>query len=327
MDTHAGLKRLIAYRQGTLPSEEREELQEHLSLCAQCTGLLRELRDFEAAAAGDGAAGPVSLQDEAWESLARRLPWKVSAVRPIAGAGRPRARPVLRLQFFAMGAAAAMLLACVLVLFGGRAKLKAPDAATIRLVELTKEQEGELATARRSLAEAERQLAAERARSGSEAGRVHALETRVAELTSDLEALRRSPQARDRVAASRPIDLSIGPRFALRGQEASENAFLRGGSAVNAVEIPAKAKSFTVAVSLAESAAFSECRFELTDRDGQVLWAGRKPGKALLGDAGTSVTVHGLDPGLYRLRVEGLEPDRTQLLSEYRLEVKTSPHP
>jgi hypothetical protein len=74
---HAGLNRLIAYRLCTLPAAEREALQEHLSLCKQCAERLLELRDFEAASAGGGAAGPESLRQEAWESLARRLPWKV----------------------------------------------------------------------------------------------------------------------------------------------------------------------------------------------------------------------------------------------------------
>lgn len=39
----------------------------------RCTGLLRELRDFEAAAAGAVEPGPEPLRQEAWESLARRL--------------------------------------------------------------------------------------------------------------------------------------------------------------------------------------------------------------------------------------------------------------
>jgi hypothetical protein len=123
------------------------------------------------------------------------------------------------------------------------------------------------------------------------------------------------------------IDVSVAPRFALRGQEAPESVFLRGGGAVNAVQISAQTKSFTVAVSLADGAGYGEYRFELVNRAGEVLWAGRKPGKALQGDAGTTVSVHGLGPGLYRLRIEGLEPDCTELLGEYLLEAETSSRP
>jgi len=71
MGPHAGLERLIAYRRGTLPAAEHEALQEHLSLCKRCAGLLLELRGFEAASAGGVAAGPESLRQDAWESLAR----------------------------------------------------------------------------------------------------------------------------------------------------------------------------------------------------------------------------------------------------------------
>ena len=53
-----------------------------------------------------------------------------------------------------------------------------------------------------------------------------------------------------------------------------------------------------------------------------MLWAGRRPGKSLLGDAGTTLSVSSLAPGSYRLRIEGLNPDSTELLGEYLLEVK-----
>ena len=109
---HAGLKRLIAYRRGTLPTAEREALQEHLSLCRRCTERLLELRDFETASARGDAAGPETLRDEAWESLARRLPSKVAAVRPIAAASRGR-EPRLRAARFVYGVAAALLLIAI----------------------------------------------------------------------------------------------------------------------------------------------------------------------------------------------------------------------
>jgi anti-sigma factor ChrR (cupin superfamily) len=322
---HAGLKRLIAYRRGTLPAAEREALQDHLSLCTRCAGLLLELKDFEAASAGGGAAGPESLQDEAWKSLARRLPWHVSAVRPIAGAAR-REAPRLRAPRFLVGAAAALLLALVGLTVWAAVTAQRERQRLTRLEQRLEEREEALAASQRSLAEAERQLAAARARPGREAtSRVHELETRVAELTSALAALRntQAPERRDQTAvASRQIDVSLAPRFALRGQEATETGFLRGGGAVNPVRIPAQAKSFTVAVSLAGDPVYDEYRVELVDRGGQVLWTGRRPGKTLLGDAGTSVSVHGLGPGRYRLRIEGLEPDRTELLAEYALAVE-----
>ncbi len=52
-----------------------------------------------------------------------------------------------------------------------------------------------------------------------------------------------------------------------------------------------------------------------------MLWTGRRPGKSLLGDAGTALSLTGVGPGSYRLRIEGLSPDRTELLGEYLLDV------
>jgi hypothetical protein len=321
---HAGLKRLIAYRRGTLAAADREALQEHLSLCKRCTERLRELRDFEAAAARGGVAGPEPLREEAWESLARRLPWQMSAVRPIAGTDHPRAPRQHRLRYFLSGVAAALL-----AVFGfvqlSRMEPAAGEAqrAFRKVTGLERqldEREQELAAARRSLREAESRLAAERVHPERESERVRELETRVAEL----EKLRQTPQAaperHDRIAAAQEIEFSVAPRFALRGQEPpASGVLLRGGGTVNPVLL--QTDRATLALSLADQPVSKEYRFELEDQNGQVLWSGRRPGSSLLGDAGTSVSISGLKPGRYRLRVEGLQPDRTELLGEYVLEV------
>jgi hypothetical protein len=320
---HVGMKRLIAYRQGTLPAAEREAVQEHLSLCKRCTGLLLELRDFEAAAAQADAAGPESLRNEAWESLVQRLPGKASAVRPIAGADRREAPRQQRLRYFVSGAAAALLL--VVIGF-----FMAPKPAALLEERLNKREE-ELAAARRSLAEVERQLAAARGhiqdlenRSEQPAHRVAELETEVAELTSALEELRRTtrpPGGRDQIAvASRPIEVSVAPRFILRGQP-PQGGVLQGGGAVNSVQT--KGKRFTAALSLADHPVHEQYRLELLDRAGEVLWTARRPGQSLLGDAGTTVSVQGLGPGLYRLRIEGVRANGSDLLAEYLLQVES----
>lgn len=313
---HIGLRRLIAYRRGALPAAEREVLQEHLSLCKRCTGLLLELRDFEAASAGGEAAGPESLRQDAWESLAQHLPWKVSAIRPITGAAR-RGSPRQRAPRFIIGAAAALLLALVGLTVWSAVTVQRERQRLALLGQRLEEREQALAAARRALAEAERQLAAARARPEREASRVHELETQVAELTSALEELRRA------AVASGEIAVSVAPRFVLRGQTL-ESGFLRGGGAVNAVRIPAPAKSFKVAVNLDDRAVYDEYRLELFDRDGKVLWSARRPRQALLGDDGTSVSVSGLGPGRYRLRIEGLHPRGSDLLAEYLLAVVTA---
>ena len=330
---HAGTKRLIAYREGTLSEAEREKIQEHLSLCPRCTGLLRELGDFEAAAAGAVETGPEALRQEAWESLVRRLPRETRlprtppAVRPIATL--PARRQPVASWVYAV--AAALLLAVIGLSLGSAIRVRQERRRLAGLEQRLEEREAALAAARRSLAETQSQLQAARvriqdlqkARPGLQPkARETELEARLAELTADLEKLRRTPRSPggpDRIAAgSRQIELSVAPRFALRGQEPGDG-ILRGGGAVNPVP---QADRVTLAVDLSDHPAFADYRFELLDRDGKVLWAGRRPGKSLLGDAGTTLSLSGLGPGPYRLRIEGLSPDRTELLGEYLLEVK-----
>lgn len=319
---HVGWKRLIAYRQGTLPAAEREDLQEHLSLCERCTGRLLELRDFEAAAAGGAAAGPESLRQEAWESLDRRLPRNGSAIRPIASVARQEAPR--RSPYLAYGTAAALLLAIAGFSLWAAVTIQQDRQRLARLEQRLAEREDALAATQRSLTEAERQLAVARERSEQPAGRMNELEARVAELTSELEELRRTRPAPDRgEQPAQQIALSVAPRFALRGQE--RTGFLRGGGAVNSV--PEQGDRVGVELTLADHPVYNEYRFELLDRDGQVLWTGRRPGKALLGDAGTRIFIQGLGPGLHTLRIEGLRSDRTDLLATYLLDVTRTVEP
>jgi len=326
---HAGMKRLIAYREGTLPEAEREALQEHLSLCPRCTGLLRDLKNFETAAAGDVETGPDSLKQEAWESLVRRLPrvqQTPAAIRPVAPL------PARRQPSLLYALAAALLLVAVGFSLWSAVTLQQERRRLAGLEKRLEERESALTEAQRSLAETERQLQAAHGRiQALRAARPDAkpdtreteLEARIAELTEDLEKLRRTPQTprtpggHDRITAGPgKIDLSAAPRFALRGQEPGDG-FLRGGGAVNPVR---QGERFVV--DLSDHPVHPEYRFELLDQNGKVLWTGRKPGKSLLGDAGTTLLVSGLGPGSYRLRIEGLGADRTELLGEYLLEIK-----
>lgn len=296
---HVGTKRLIAYRQGTLPAEEREAIQEHLSLCSRCTGLLRELRDFEAAVA-EADPGPEPLRQEAWESLAQRLP------------PPPRARRIPPLFY----AAAALLLAVLGLSFWAAVTVQRSRQRLTSLEQRLEEREAALAETERQLEAARGQLQSR----GQTVAQVEELETRVAELTSALEEIRRNlPEpGGERIAA---VEVSVAPRFALRGQEPSGSGFLQGKGAVNPVRLPEEGR-VTLALSLSGHPVYGEYRLELVDSSGEVLWSGRRPGRSLLGDAGTSVSVNGLEPGDYRLRVEGLSPERTELLAEYLLQVE-----
>jgi hypothetical protein len=316
---HVGLKRLTAYRRGALPEAEREAMQEHLSLCARCTGLLRELKDFEADAAS-GDAGPEALRQAAWKSLSARLAPQMGTAPPLSDAARREAPPPRRSPWLVYTAAAALLLAVIGLSLWTAVTVQQSRQRLTELERRLEQRERELDAARVHIRDLEREKATDSPDVGS---RVDELTARVAALTSALEALRGHPPAAvDRpAAASREIALAVSPRFALRGQDLPDS-FLRQGGAMNPVRIPAPADAFTVALSLAGQLAYDEYRIELVDRDGKTLWTGRRPAGSLLGDAGTSVSIHGLGPGLYRLRIAGLPPGRSTPLAEYLLEVQ-----
>jgi len=307
---HIGSKRLIAYRQGTLPEAEHEAVQEHLSLCRRCTGLLRELRAFEAAAAGEVAAGPEPLQQEAWESLVQRLPREAPAVRPAAADAKPRHVP-----YWIYGVAAALLLTVVALSVWAAATVRQERRRLARIERQLQEREEALAAAQRALAETERQLNAAR-------GRIQGLEQERLASERD-EQSPQPPLGRDRTVLASRIEVSITPRFALRDEERPENSLLRGGGAVNPVRLPPPAKRFTVSLSPPDHPADGEYRFELVNGGGEVLWASQWPANAILGDAGTSVSIRGLGPGRYRLRVASLNPDGSPTrFDEYLLQVE-----
>lgn len=309
---HLGTRRLIAYREGKVTAAERDAVQEHLSLCPRCTGLLRELKDFEAAAES-GATAPEPLRQEAWAGLVERLPAKPPALRPVTPFPRSRARSMVRAATVAV---AALLLAVVGLAFVVRTERQRLEGLERRLAT----REETLSGLKLSLADAVRQLDAAH-------GRIQSLETESTNRAAELASLRRNPPPApptppaggDRLAAA-DLEVSLAPRFVLRGEEPPGDEPLRGGGTANRVKT--EDGGFTVALSLPDSPAFPKVRLELTDRNDRVVWSGRRPGDALLGDDGTSLTIHGLKPGRYRLRVEGLHPDSTRFLAEYLLDVE-----
>lgn len=312
---HLGWRSLLAYREGTLDAAEREALQEHLSRCGRCSDLLRELKDFEVAATGSGPRVPEPGKQEAWKSLLERLPHEAPPARPLAGP-LPRAEP-RRTPRWALAAAAALLLTLVGLSLWTATTLRQERRRLASLAQQIEERERSLAELRRTLAEAESRL-------GAANGDLAQQHVRVAELSAALEELRhaaRAPEARDRpVLASRQVEVSVAPRLALRGQP--QGTLLRAGGAVNPVRLPPGGEPLSLSLDLANHPHYGEYRLELLDRDGAVLWAVRRQAGAMLGDAGTTVAIGGLEPGRYRLRVEGARENGTDLLAEYVLEVE-----
>lgn len=338
---HPGWKRLLAYREGTVEAAEREAVQEHLSLCRRCTGLLRELVDFEADATA-GAAVPSAEREQAWNALLERLPAastrSAESASRAPAAGRANREPLAprQPQNFApwLGYAAAIALLLVTVGLAAwtatRVRQERRHVADLeqRLVE---RQQGLLAL-EQSLDEARRQLEAaneqlrllelEAADRAPERG--NELAARVAELSAEVERLRRQrgPATDDRPRlAAHQVEVSVAPRFALREPGRPAIPFLNP-DASNAVRLPAVAEPLTLLLDLSSSPTFAEYRLELLDASGNIAWTARRPAGSLLGDAGTTLSLRGLTPGSYSLRIEGARPDGTSLLADYALEIK-----
>lgn len=334
---HPGWKRLLAYREGTVGAAEREALQEHLSLCRRCSELLRELRDFETESAA-GAAPALAGRGEAWNALLERLPPALGLpsehppTRPGAERSSREPSPPRRISRLAYAAAAALLLAMVGLAAWTAGRVQQERRRVAELEQRLAERHGSLAALEASFVEARRRLEAanerlrrlEQEAADRSSDRERELAAQTAELRAEVEALRREAEARAGDAprmAARRAEVAAAPRFVLR-QEGPPGAFSRPGGELNIVRLPPAAEPITMLLDLSGRPAFDEYRLELLSGEGETLWAGRRRASALLGDAGTAISLRGLEPGRYRLRVEGLRPGGTDLLDEYLLEVE-----
>lgn len=307
---HYGLKRLIAYREGRLPAAESEKVEEHLSLCPRCTNLLLELRDFEAAVAS-GETGPESLRQEDWDALAQRLPAlpalsalpaKTPAIRPVPSTASEE-RPGEPRRFVSV-ALAAVLLFAVLGLTAWAAFTIVQERRQLASLERRlKERDAAVTALQRSLAEARRQLEAAR--------------RQIQDLEKDRTGGKAPEKPGPAVMALREIEVSVAPRYVLRGHEASAVPVLRAGEVSSVRASPDH--RIAVAIDLAGHPASEEYRFELIDSKGKALWSGRRLGASVLGDDGTSVSIRGLGPGLYRLRIKA---DGGTPVAEYPIRIE-----
>jgi DNA-directed RNA polymerase specialized sigma24 family protein len=69
---HTELERLIAFDEKRVTEAEREEVLDHLNLCARCAALLHEFHEFSRDSGERGLTGPEHLEQEAWEALQRQ---------------------------------------------------------------------------------------------------------------------------------------------------------------------------------------------------------------------------------------------------------------
>jgi hypothetical protein len=75
LDHHPDTDELVAYHEQRLDEEKTERLRDHLTLCADCAGLLLDLSSFSASAQAprEPSLPPVGQVEEAWREIAPRL--------------------------------------------------------------------------------------------------------------------------------------------------------------------------------------------------------------------------------------------------------------
>lgn len=285
---HVEPESLTAYYEGRMTAAEREELQEHLSLCARCSVLLRELHEFAADSGERGLSGPERLEQEAWELLVQS--------RPVATTERPMPRFPFVQHFFSE--ASAGLLHAVFHPFATRQRVE-----PLSPVEDT--------------AHHPYMVVLRRGEASPESVFLHGEDKVVKDEKVNPEG---TLPLLGRIAAGRSV--RVPPAATLRdGETCPATIFLREGT-VNSVRIPVQEGGFTVTVSLAKYPPHRKYRFELRDRNGKVLCSCHQRGESLSGDAETSVYVAAHSPEFYRLRIEGHDANRRELLVEYLLEVE-----
>lgn len=319
-DGHPGLERLLAYRDGELGEEAYEEIQEHLSLCKECTGLLLELEQFRADAAA-GERGPSEEERQAaWAALRGELRQEreaqaIGAAPVISWEERRRAGPSWTVVALA-AALALTVLGLVFVLQQGK-KLRESDQAHLAAVRREAEE-------LRARLEAVQQGATQK--EGSETGTNP--NPAPAGGRGDEVPKTKAPPAPDVLAhrppAERPglppvvstIAVAVGPWLTVRG-ESNKPVRLEAGGKVNTVSADEKGK-ILIGFALGPALQSQNVRLQLLDDDGKVLWSGEKLSAVVDGDLGTAAALTGLQPGRYRLQAEGVGGEAAP---EYVLEV------
>jgi anti-sigma factor RsiW len=274
---------------GEMNRSERELMADHLAACSDCAEEYRLLRELEpwAARTASSAYGSEPVISSADRLISHRPGWSQRLIVRFSS------------SFPTYAAAAALLVislasaAWITSLKRENAQLTARTTArmTARLNEQLAEQEqaasGRLAEARRQLDETTR--------------RVEQQQTEIAEL-------------------HRGIDDLSKPQVNVPITDLEEQGSRRNGPAeVQTVTVPAGANIFTLILHVSDKTPFPDYALEAIDGGGRRVTRVTKLRKSQLDTFTVALPLRLFSPGLYRLRLYGLRPGRSDHVAEYQV--------
>ncbi|MBI4469452.1 MAG: zf-HC2 domain-containing protein [Acidobacteria bacterium] len=294
---HPSPEELVDYHAGRLQPESEDRLQEHLSICPDCTQLLLDLPTFTSPGGEDEHSLSKADLSEAWARVHDRFS---SGERN----GTPGAKAQRLVPFGLSSAAVPYALAASLAILSitlgiWTASLWSDKRQLARqLGETSTAREQQVLAGEASLQEAKRQL--------EEAShRFRQSETEIASLRQRVDELSQ-PQGNVVVA-------ELTPRGFERGDEGHTN-----------IEVPAVSKVITLILPLRGSTSFKDHEVEILDERGQLIWRGQGLRKSpdLLDNFSIVLPRQKLPAGRYRIRLFGRDARRRQPLEDYFVRIR-----
>ena len=295
-DEHLNEAQMIAYCRGEMEEVDREAARAHLVHCEQCITLFRNARDFLDPERSEEEDITITETDEAWRSLAARLPLKSDRTVVTSDFKRPRDSKVPARVTFAL---AASLLITFGLLWGQTWRLSRERESLRQSQEITAQSENSKRELEQRLAQLEQTSADQLKRERDE--RLAA----EAERDQLLAQLKTSPQVSEFV-----------PLYSFR--LSSE----RGGENKLRLRFAPSVKTPRLRLIINKPYEFERFAVEFVDSNGKTVQT--VPGLRPKGDEGAltfRVNRATFSAGNYRLRLFGVRGETRQQLGNYGLSV------
>lgn len=292
---HPSAEDLVDYHAGILQPEVEDRLQEHLSVCSECTQLLLDLPAFSRPGGEEGPSLSKADLTEAWERMRHRF--SMGKETPTPGTdGRTRFPFSLSSAAWPYALAASLAVLSLALGFWTISLWSEKRQLARQIGQISAARELELREGEGSLNSARKELE-------SAARRSRQLESEIADLHKSLDDVTQ-PQANVVVEDLLP-----------KGYE-------RGGEGVHSVDLPPASKLLTLNLHLSDPVGFRGLEAEILDQRANLIW--RMEGLRInpQGTVSIGLSRQTTPAGRYQVRLFGRQGGRRQLLAEYSLRIR-----